>query len=113
MARFSLSFISVFLVLAVLALSMPAKRDGQAPSQPLRLDGVVNKLTHATRSTDEDDKDINEKQKQMAKIASKLAEKAGTGSEPTPSATPTSEHKAKFTGMGKIPVIGGVIGDTL
>lgn len=44
MARFSLSFISIFLVLVVLTLSMPTKRDGQAPSKPLSLDGTVKEL---------------------------------------------------------------------
>jgi hypothetical protein len=44
MARFSLSFISIFLVLAVFALSMPTKRDGQAPSQGLGLDGTIKDL---------------------------------------------------------------------
>jgi hypothetical protein len=44
MARFSLSFISIFLVLAVFALSMPTKRDGQAPSHGLSLDGTIKDL---------------------------------------------------------------------
>ena len=44
MARFSLSFISIFLVLAVFALSMPTKRDEQASGQGLSLDGTVENL---------------------------------------------------------------------
>lgn len=41
MARFSLSFLSIFLVLAVLALSAPVKRDEQTPSQTLSLDTAL------------------------------------------------------------------------
>lgn len=44
MARFSLSFISIFLVLAVLTLSMPTKRDEQPASQPFSLQGTVSGL---------------------------------------------------------------------
>lgn len=44
MARFSLSFLSIFLVLAVLALSMPTKRDEQAAGQPFGLAGPVGDL---------------------------------------------------------------------
>ena len=44
MARFSLSFLSIFLVLAVLALSMPTKRDEQAAGEPLGLAGTVGNL---------------------------------------------------------------------
>lgn len=44
MARFSLSFLSIFLVLAVLTLSMPTKRDEQAAAKPFTLDGTVGDL---------------------------------------------------------------------
>ncbi|KAJ5373498.1 hypothetical protein N7517_005504 [Penicillium concentricum] len=108
MARFSLSFISIFLVLAVLTLSMPTARDGQAPSQSLRLDSADHGLTHPTRSTD---RLSNEKEEQEAKIAAKLAEKAGSAAKSTPAATPTDESKPKFTGLGRVPFLGPVIGD--
>lgn len=44
MARFSLSLLSIFLVLAVLTLSMPTKRDEQAAGQPLGLAGPIGDL---------------------------------------------------------------------
>lgn len=44
MARFSLSFLSIFLVLAVLTLSMPTKRDEPAAGQPFGLAGPVGDL---------------------------------------------------------------------
>ncbi|KAJ5150622.1 uncharacterized protein N7500_010811 [Penicillium coprophilum] len=114
MARFSLSFISVFLLLAVLALSMPAQRGGQAPSQPLGLNGAINELRHPARSVNAPDgKNSNEKEKMEAKVAAKLAEKAGVANTPTPVATRTDESKPKFTGLGRIPLIGSVIGDNL
>ncbi|KAJ5502086.1 hypothetical protein N7463_004960 [Penicillium fimorum] len=110
MARFNLSFISIFLVLAVLALSMPAKRDGLAPSHSLKLDSAVNELTHATRSADGPDDNISQKQQLKAKIAEKLAEKAGLGNGST-TATPTEEPKSKFSGFGKVPLVGPIVGD--
>ncbi|KAJ5483567.1 hypothetical protein N7530_002813 [Penicillium desertorum] len=106
MARFSLSFISIFLVLAVFALSMPTKRDGQAPSQGLGLDGTIKDLMHATKLMDGlDNKDSNEKKnheeqqkankeeakKQEANVSAKVADKTGAVSKPTASATPTKK----------------------
>ncbi|KAI2729841.1 hypothetical protein CBS147354_1226 [Penicillium roqueforti] len=107
MARFSLSFISIFLVLAVFALSMPTKRDEQAATQPFNLDGTLKELMHASKLMDGlDNKDSNEKdndtaeskaQQQQAskeeakqgeaKVAAKLADKEAAGDKPT--ATPT------------------------
>lgn len=44
MARLSLSFLSVLLVLAALALSMPVKRDEQAPSHGFTLESTLDQL---------------------------------------------------------------------
>ena len=44
MARFSLSFLAVFLVLAAFALSLPTKRDELSPTKELGLDGALNDL---------------------------------------------------------------------
>lgn len=41
MARFSLSFLSLFLVLAVLALSVPVKREELSPDQKLSLESAL------------------------------------------------------------------------
>lgn len=57
MARFSLSFLSIFLLLAVLAVSMPVKRDGEAPSQPLSLDELtVRQSSHTQYVSDQNNK---------------------------------------------------------
>lgn len=53
MARFNLSFFSIFLLLAVLAVSMPVKRDGEAPGQPLSLDKLtVSQSSHNEHVSD-------------------------------------------------------------
>lgn len=58
MARFSLSFLAVFLVLAACALSMPTKRDSMSPTQELGLDSAIadlkvsSKLSPCCLSTD-------------------------------------------------------------
>jgi hypothetical protein len=44
MARLSLSFLSVLFVLAALALSMPVKRDEQAPSHGFTLESTLESL---------------------------------------------------------------------
>lgn len=44
MARFSLSFLAVFLVLAVCALSLPTKRDSLSPTQDGGLDSAIAEL---------------------------------------------------------------------
>ncbi|KAJ5963418.1 uncharacterized protein N7479_003294 [Penicillium vulpinum] len=140
MARFSLSFIAIFLVLAVFTISMPTKRDQQTPTQMLGLDGTVGKLMHATSLMDGLDKNGSseeEKQKahdaaesnqkkQEAKVAAKLAEKAGAVDQPpvpatstkklssgdfmTPTATPTPKPTSQANALGNIPIIGGLLG---
>ena len=44
MARFSLSFLAVFLVLAAVALSLPVKRDEVKEGQPLGLGTIMDDL---------------------------------------------------------------------
>jgi hypothetical protein len=44
MARLSLSFLSVLLVLAALALSLPVKRDKEAPSHGFTLESTLDQL---------------------------------------------------------------------
>ena len=44
MARFNLSFLAVFLVLAVCALSLPTKRDSLLPTSELGLDKTIDEL---------------------------------------------------------------------
>lgn len=44
MARFNLSFLAVFLVLAVCALSLPTKRDSLLPMSELGLDKTIDEL---------------------------------------------------------------------
>ncbi|OQE91916.1 hypothetical protein PENNAL_c0008G05599 [Penicillium nalgiovense] len=135
MARFSLSFISIFVVLAAFALSMPTKRDGQAPSQGLSLDGTIKDLMHATKLMDGLDKDNNEKEnheeqqeakKQEANVSAKVADKTGAVSKPTasatptkklssgnfvtPTATPSSKPTSQPNALGNLPVVGGLLG---
>ncbi|EKV19483.1 hypothetical protein Pdw03_8810 [Penicillium digitatum] len=138
MARFSLSFISIFLVLAVFTLSMPTKRDGQATTQPLSLEGTVSELMHASKLMDGlDVKDSEEKadkkaamkeeaKNEEAKAYSKLAEKTGAVDKPTsaatpakklssgnfvtPTATPTHKPTSQPNALGNLPIIGGILG---
>ncbi|KOS48370.1 hypothetical protein ACN38_g577 [Penicillium nordicum] len=140
MARFSLSFLSIFLVLAVLTLSMPTKRDEKAASQPLGLAGPIGDLVQATKLMDGFDKDSKkekadkkaalkeEAKKAEAKAYSKLAEQSSASGKPTPTPTPTNKlssgnfvtptatptHKPTSApnALGSIPIIGGLLGGT-
>ncbi|KGO68550.1 hypothetical protein PITC_070060 [Penicillium italicum] len=138
MTRFSLSFISIFLVLAVLTLSMPTKRGEQAASQPFSLQGTVSDLMHGSKLMDSlDNKDSKEKEdkkaamkeqakKEEAKAYAKLADKNAAGDKPAPPATPTTKlssgnfvtptatptHKATSepNALGSLPLVGGLLG---
>ncbi|KAJ5214534.1 hypothetical protein N7449_001703 [Penicillium cf. viridicatum] len=138
MSRFSLSFLSIFLVLAVLTLSMPTKRDEQAAAKPFTLDGTVGDLMHATKLMDGLDKDSKkekedkkaslkeEAKKEEAKAYAKLAEKSAAAGNPTPTPTPTKKlssgnfvtptatptHKptSEPNALGSLPIIGGILG---
>ncbi|KAJ5931387.1 hypothetical protein N7516_005876 [Penicillium verrucosum] len=90
MARFSLSFLSIFLVLAVLTLSMPTKRDEKAASQPLGLDGPIGDLVQKGKSGQEGSPE-GRGQKAEAKAYSKLAEQSSASGKPTPTPTPTNK----------------------
>ncbi|KAF7526089.1 hypothetical protein PCG10_004320 [Penicillium crustosum] len=140
MARFSLSFLSIFLVLAVLTLSMPTKRDEQAAGEPLGLAGTVGNLIQSTKLMDGLDKD-SQKEKADKKVAlkeqakeeetkayAKMAEKSAAAANPTPTPTPTKKlssgnfvtptttptHKptSEPNALGNLPLIGGILGGT-
>ncbi|KAJ5608369.1 hypothetical protein N7537_004988 [Penicillium hordei] len=138
MARFSLSLLSIFLVLAVVTLSMPTKRDEQAATKPFALDSTVGNLMHATKLMDGLDKDSQkekedkkaaqkeEAQNEEAKTYAKLAEQSAPAGQPTPTPTPTKKlssgnfvtptatptHKptSEPNALGSIPFIGGILG---
>ncbi|CAI7641336.1 unnamed protein product [Penicillium glandicola] len=142
MARFSLSFLSIFLVLAVLTLSMPTKRDEQAAGHSLSLDGTLTELMQATKLMDGlDNKDSDKKAQdaaaskeeakaatsaEEAKVAEKLADKSdpaskttptgtatkklASGNFVTPTATPTHKPTSQPNALGKIPIVGGLLG---
>ncbi|KAJ5570797.1 hypothetical protein N7535_004457 [Penicillium sp. DV-2018c] len=179
MARSNIAFLCVVLMLAVLAVSMPVKRDGQTPSlPPLNLDSTLDQLkvrqlfptedilSHtdhwtqsATRLMDGlDRKESNNKdnkeehddaaakaqkkkdeeaaakaqkkkdeEETMAKVNKKLEEakngdnaaptptvshknKLSSGNFVTPTATPTHKPKSQPNALGKIPLIGGLLG---
>lgn len=138
MARFSFSFLSIFLVLAVLTLSMPTKRDEQAATKPFTLDGTVGDLMHATKLMDGLDKDSKkekedkkaaqkeEAKKEEAKAYAKLAENSAAAGKPTPTptkklssgnfvtptATPTHKPTSEPNALGSLPIIGGILGGT-
>ncbi|CAI7677154.1 unnamed protein product [Penicillium palitans] len=139
MARFSLSFLSIFLVLAVLALSMPTKRDEQAAGQPFGLAGPVGDLIKSTKLMDGLDKDkqkekadkkaaLKEQAKEEeAKAYAKMAEKSAAAANPTPTptrtklssgnfvtptTTPTHKPTSEPNALGSLPIIGGLLGGT-
>ncbi|CAI7629774.1 unnamed protein product [Penicillium viridicatum] len=140
MARFSLSFLSIFLVLAVLTLSMPTKRDEQAAGQPLGLAGPIGDLIHGTKlmdGLDKDSKKEKEDKKDALKKEGKLAEakayanlakqssaaanptptptptkKLSSGNFVTPTATPTHKPTSEPNALGSLPIVGGILGGT-
>ncbi|KAJ5438496.1 uncharacterized protein N7458_009494 [Penicillium daleae] len=134
MARFSLSFLAVFLVLAAFAISMPTKRD---QSQVLGLDTALSELQDATKFMKGlGNKDSNDQNNQAPKQDSTAAEKkvdeklsaadtpaATTTATPTekglysgnfqtPTATHTSHPTSQPNALGKIPILGGLLGGT-
>ncbi|CAI7599944.1 unnamed protein product [Penicillium discolor] len=140
MARFSLSFLSIFLVLAVLTLSMPTKRDEPAAGQPFGLAGPVGDLLKSTKLMDGLDKDSTKEKadkkaalkeqakEEEAKAYAKIAEKSAASANPTPTPTPTNKlssgnfvtptttptHKptSEPNALGSLPIIGGLLGGT-
>ncbi|KAJ5179702.1 hypothetical protein N7492_002912 [Penicillium capsulatum] len=132
MARFSLSFLAVFLVLAALAMSLPTKRDSLSPSQQLDLDNAIADLKSATKMMDSDDnKDSDDKKNQSTgdkkddgddsdeeeeekKVAkpTPTSKKATSGNFATPTATHTHHATSKPNALGKLPLVGGLLGGT-
>ncbi|KAJ5907922.1 hypothetical protein N7495_000604 [Penicillium taxi] len=140
MARFSLSFLAVFLVLAVIAMSLPTKRDTQAPGDALGLESTLGELGSVTKLMDGlENKDANDEKKQATpappaapapndltksntivdtqdKHASaeptRTEQKLSSGNFATPTATHTTHPTSEANGLGKIPVVGGLLGGT-
>ncbi|KAJ5501596.1 hypothetical protein N7453_006413 [Penicillium expansum] len=122
MARFSLSFISIFLVLAVLTLSMPTKRDEQPASQPFSLQGTVSGLVQ--RKEDKKAATKEEAKKEEAKAYAKMDAKKAASDNPaptlttklssgnfvTPTATATHKPTSEPNALGSLPLIGGLLG---
>ncbi|KAJ5368653.1 uncharacterized protein N7496_008413 [Penicillium cataractarum] len=135
MARFNLSFFAVFLVLAAFAMSMPTKRD---QSQGLGLDTALSDLQGAAKfmeglnnkdtndqnnqaqndqapkqDTTTADKKVEEEQPVADTTAATPTEKGlYSGNFKTPTATPTSHPTSQPNALGKIPVLGGLLGGT-
>ncbi|KAJ5757912.1 uncharacterized protein N7511_006606 [Penicillium nucicola] len=143
MARLSLSFLSVLFVLAALALSMPVKRDEQAPSHGFTLESTLDQLKSATKIMNGlDDKDNNDEDNQTkhapateneapAKEQKKEAstptadsssdesksddkgtptKKLSSGTFVTPTATNTHHPTSQPNALGKLPLVGGLLG---
>ncbi|KAJ5745489.1 hypothetical protein N7520_010671 [Penicillium odoratum] len=135
MARFNLSFLAVFLVLAAFAMSLPTKRDGQTPSADLGLDKTLDELKSATRimngldqkdtndqmndiehhPTVNKDSDNGKKETEEKKVetpeATKTEKKLTSGTFVT--AAPTTHHATSVpNGLGKLPIVGGLLGGT-
>ncbi|KAJ6094736.1 hypothetical protein N7467_002249 [Penicillium canescens] len=132
MARLSLSFLSVLLVLAALALSMPVKRVEEAPSHSFTLtfesildqlksaarlmDGLDNKerndkeneTEHAPAETDNDSNAAADETKSDHKRIS--TKKLSSGTFVTPTATNTHHPTSQPNALGKLPLIGGLLG---
>ncbi|KAJ5560038.1 hypothetical protein N7513_002437 [Penicillium frequentans] len=130
MARFNLSFFAVFLVLAVCALSLPTKRDSLLPMSDLGLDQTIDELKSATKMMNGmDNKDTNEQKNQVdqdpAVERNSTEEKKAEVEEPTKTEkkltsgkfatpTPTSTHHATSVpnALGKLPIVGTLLGGT-
>ncbi|KAJ5813945.1 uncharacterized protein N7503_000695 [Penicillium pulvis] len=130
MARFNLSFLAVFLVLAVCALSLPTKRDSLLPMSDLGLDQTIDELKSATKMMNGmDNKDTNDQKNQVdqdpAVQRNSTEEKKAEVEEPTKTEkkltsgkfatpTPTSTHHATSVpnSLGKLPIVGTLLGGT-
>ncbi|KAJ6085890.1 hypothetical protein N7486_010171 [Penicillium sp. IBT 16267x] len=129
MARFNLSFLAVFLVLAVCALSLPTKRGELLPTSELGLDKTLNELKSATKMmSGMDNKDTNDQKNQVeddpaveensaeetkveTEEPTKTEKKLTSGNFATP--TPTHPHATSVpNSLGKLPIVGGLLGGT-
>ncbi|KAJ5683254.1 hypothetical protein N7462_006419 [Penicillium macrosclerotiorum] len=133
MARFSLSFLTVFLVLASCAMSLPTKRDD---SKGLGLDTTLEGLESATKLMNGlNNKDTNNKNNQAAHVPAEdgdsdaddqeaddeqdgedsptpTQKKPTSGNFQTPTATTTHHPSSQPNALGGIPIIGGLLGGT-
>ncbi|KAJ5281413.1 hypothetical protein N7478_006785 [Penicillium angulare] len=145
MARFSLSFLAIFVVFAALALSLPTKTDDLTPTEKMGLDNTIDNLQAATKMMNGlDDKDTNNQKNDIETSPSstqdggddgddddEAKENAGGEDDPedkkpkatktkkptsgnfvTPTATHTAKPSSKANSLGKIPIIGGLLGGT-
>ncbi|KAJ5934712.1 hypothetical protein N7466_004259 [Penicillium verhagenii] len=128
MARFNLSFLAVFLFLAVFALSLPTKRDElSSAGQALGLDKTFDQLKSATKIMNNvDQKDVNNEKNEVdddADVdqdssddeepeATKTEKKLTSGNFATPTATSTHKPTSKPNALGKLPIVGGLLGGT-
>ncbi|KAJ5176389.1 uncharacterized protein N7482_002266 [Penicillium canariense] len=133
MARFSLSFLTVFLVLAAFAMSMPTKRD---ENKDLGLDTALSGLEDAAKlvggfnnknhndhnnevkkdqatanhdSTEKKQKDTI-KEKEGVATPTPTQKKLTSGNFVTPTATHTTHPTSQPNILGKIPLLGGLLG---
>ncbi|KAJ5134018.1 hypothetical protein N7448_000960 [Penicillium atrosanguineum] len=143
MARFSIFSLTIFMVLAAIALSLPTKRDS---TQDLTLENAFAGLKTATQSLEGlgDKKDTNDKEnednkaEQAAAAAAQAAKhdndndsaandkkadttddkpsrtqkKPSSGDFVTPTATHTHHPTSQPNALGKIPIVGGLLGGT-
>ncbi|KAJ6107989.1 hypothetical protein N7523_009312 [Penicillium sp. IBT 18751x] len=143
MARLSIFSLTIFMVLAAIALSLPTKRDS---TQGLTLDNAFAGLKTAAKSLEGlgDKKDTNDKENedQKAKQAAEAAihaakhdndndsaavdkkadatneqptrtqKKPSSGDFVTPTATHTHHPTSQPNALGKIPIVGGLLGGT-
>ncbi|KAJ5081471.1 hypothetical protein NUU61_009735 [Penicillium alfredii] len=129
MARFNLSFLAVFLVLAALAMSLPTKRNEQGSaldttadsmeSAPKMMEGLDTRDTTKTNqaSTEasamgDEKKDDGDKKPTQTGGPSRTQKKPTSGKFATPTPTHTSKASSKPNALGKLPIVGGLLGGT-
>ncbi|KAJ5635373.1 uncharacterized protein N7484_008686 [Penicillium longicatenatum] len=130
MARFNLSFLAVFLVLAICAVSLPTKRGELLPTSELGLDKTIDELKSATRMMNGlDNKDSNddknqveedpaveknsaEEKKAKTEEPTKTEKKLTSGKFASPTPTSTNHPTSVPNSLGKLPIVGTLLGGT-
>ncbi|KAJ5712832.1 hypothetical protein N7493_009300 [Penicillium malachiteum] len=139
MARFNLSFLAIFVIFAAIALSLPTnlKRDDLTPGEKLSLEGAVDDLKSATkmmngfdnqdtnnqknevehvpsstRDSSQDDNANEEEKKVQDNEPTKTHKKPTSGNFVTPTATTTHHPTSEPNALGKLPIVGGLLGGT-
>ncbi|KAJ6024410.1 hypothetical protein N7540_005207 [Penicillium herquei] len=137
MARFNLSFLAIFVILAAIALSLPTnlKRDDLTHGEKLSLEGAVddlksatnmmngfnnqdsndhkNEVEHApssTRDSNQDNNDNVEDKKVQDDQPTRTEKKPTSGNFVTPTATNTTKPTSEPNALGKLPIVGGLLG---